>query len=179
MNIWIAVLKVGCALAAVCAACVLMNVLRKKWGDSVCYDERQMAARGRAFTAAYGVLFCWMIGVTVGLEEGLLARENAATALFLGVLVSTVTLVTLLVLGDAYTAFLSWIDGHEMLTMGYLIFMAGFNFYGFFCADVDMMPGFSLEDGPWLNLVAGMTFLYVAILFLIRWRMGKREEADG
>lgn len=179
MSIWTAVLKVGGALAALCAACLLGNVLRKKWGDSVCYDERQIAARGRAFTAAYVILFCWMVGMMVGLDMGLLAWENAVTALYLGVEISVMTLATLLILGDAYVVSLSWIDGHEKLTIASLIFMTGVDFYRFFQADVEVMPAFTLEGGPWVSLVGAMTFLYLTILFLIRWGKGKREEADG
>lgn len=176
MKIFTAVLTVGGALAAMGAFCVLLNVFRKKWGDSVCFDERQMAARGSAYTTAYWVLFCWIMGLMICLSAGM-PKEYAVTGLYLGVLVSAVMLVTLFVLRDAYTVFLSWVDGHEKLSLGYMVLMAGVNFFEFFHAGVETMPAFSMESRPWVDLMMGMTFLYLAVLFLIRWGVRKREEA--
>lgn len=141
------------------------------------YDERQLAARGHASSAAFlltAVYFTVVVLLRIfGMEFSLDAYDSIV---WLGLLIGMNVYVTICILEDAYVRLTE-----KAKTNGILFLVVGL--FDLVSAYVSLLGGAelgtSLVRNPALLLITGVDFVYAGILLLVcHWR-SKRGDADG
>lgn len=93
-------------LLCVAAGCLLLRAVRKKKGEEACqFDERQEAARGKAFKAGFFTLMGYeiIVGLAALLMETELFADSFAHAI-VGITIAITVFATKCILNDAYYA---------------------------------------------------------------------------
>lgn len=164
-------------LVGIAAGLVVVGLLHRKQGKKATYDERQEAARGRAYRCAYQVGMLYGL-VFMGMLILSLRWCQPAVGVFIGIALSGAVCGVRCVLDDAYFP----LHCSHPQSLAVLLLGAGINL------------GFAIRwiwDGSWLtdgvlgiksmNLIAGLLVLAILIAVLVRWRQercGEQGEMD-
>ena len=158
-------------LMVVAAACaIVIKVLRQRNGKPVKYDERQQAARGKAFTLAYATLLIYL-AVWMILNSLEIPFFSMYTSVLVGVLISVAVFAGYSIFTDAYfrasdkpTSWIALIGAISLMNLGIGAWHA---------IKETTMQARWLENA---NLMVGIMCLIVLVCALIKRAMDRRIE---
>lgn len=160
-------------VAALVLGSFLALWLEKNWPGEQ-YDERQKIARGKAYRFAFWVGMVCYLAMMVYLLW-IVEHEAAVEPFLLIYLIITVQFLAFhvysLITGSALP-----FAGKPYAPMVSYGLLAVMEFADFFTRDVkEVLPVLGTGASGWINLVAGMAFLLLAVMYLISWRIRERE----
>lgn len=166
---YILLLSIG-IFAAVFGLCRFL-VWRWENYESAGDDERQLEVQGKAAKAAFGILLAYFIGVlALRLFQLELSAEDYDSVLWLGVMLGVAVYSTITIWLDAYAGLrVRW-----RIVVVVLLALSGL-LLG------DLLDGVLTLHGPfvhvnfWLKIAAGVFFLYLALLVLVRMKLNEKE----
>lgn len=165
---------VGVAIAAVIWA-VVVSLRKKRSGDAPKFDERQLAARAKAYSSAFFTLLGYLAVVAL-LDSAEVRWCDLYTACFLGVLLALNVFVIAAIRSDAYFGM------HErpVTLIVAFAFVAALNLGVAIARIADGEP--LLENGlltreSSMNLILGIGFVPVTAASIVSAVRARREDA--
>jgi len=165
---WIMGIIVGIVFAL-----IIIKALNTNGKLKTDYDERQVAARGKAYMYGfYAALITnvLILVIDVGNESIL---NYGAMVMFVPIFVGITVQVTVSIFKDAYI-------GMNNNFKKYMIFMCWISAFNLMVGIRPVITGDMVKDGklqsPFISLLVGLMFVIIAIDFIIKRIMDGREE---
>ena len=139
------------------------------------FDERQQIVRGRAFKYAYYTAMIFA-AVIIVLEAGGTTIMSAVVFAGLQLYLSFIVFVSYCIFKDAYFTV------SEKSAKGYALMLAGLGIINLVGGIIQAGKGHVMENGmltkDCLGLVVGVSFLFIAVEFVVKKFLVSREEEE-
>lgn len=134
------------------------------------YDERQLLVRGNAYKYGFFTLLSYYVGI--GVLSVIMERDFATTYAYagIGLCLGLIVFVTYSLFKDAYIG----IKDNMSLSIG-CSFLAGFCNAGPSLSNMDRMLVGGILQNTFVQLLLGVTFIYIGIILIVKKQMNKRE----